>query len=506
LATVAPQSVGVVSAADVPGGFTAAGWRFMQDAFAHADRFFQGESWVVGDAVNSRAKDRDAILAELRTRYRADYVRAWRDYVRSIAVNGRAGTVGEAAGKLGVLGSGQSPLFAALTLAARNIAVDTSVAKAFQPVVAVTSPKPDSYVFEGNQPYLNGLLAVQGALEQVANMPPAIDTPSTVALTQGAQQALVAVTQAKVAARQLTQKFVVSGEGAEVGTPVAALLLAPLETADRVLRTVAATRPPTRRVVAAAPAGGAKPPAAGGGAPAPGAEAAALTVVLNERGRAVCSAMTPMLAKFPFNPDASAEATIAEVSAMLAPGTGALWAFQQERLEGLLVKQGNTWVASPTAAVPLSAPFVAFFNRASLVSAALFGGGAEPRVVFTAHAVVEEDPRWVTLTQGGQAARFEKNTPPAQFVWPSASGREAKLTGQYGRRERMIAQASGDWAMFRLVAQAAKVEGDANMHVEWMQEDKNARAVAVDFVFTAGAPVFKRGWLGGMACAQQVTR
>jgi hypothetical protein len=50
------------------------------------------------------------------------------------------------------------------------------------------------------------------------------------------------------------------------------------------------------------------------------------------------------------------------------------------------------------------------------------------------------------------------------------------------------------------------VEGDANMHVEWMQEDKNARAVAVDFVFTAGAPVFKRGWLGGMACAQQVTR
>ena len=236
------------------------------------------------------------------------------------------------------------------------------------------------------------------------------------------------------------------------------------------------------------------------------AELAALTAVLNERGRAVCAAMTPMLAKFPFSPDATTEATIGEVNAMLAPGTGALWAFQQERLEGLLLKQGTAWVANPTAAVPLSAPFVAFFNRAAQVSSALYGGGAEPRVVFTAHGVVDEDPRWVTLSQGGQAARFEKNTPPAQFVWPSASGREVKLTGQYGRRERLIAQTNGEWAMFRFVAQAVKVEGETAMHAEWTQQDKNARPVAIDFVFTAGAPVFKRGWLGGMACAPQVTR
>lgn len=504
LATLAPQAAGVIAATDVPGGFTAGGWRFMQNAFAHADRFFEGESWVVGDAGNARAKDRDAILAELRTRYRGDYVRAWQGYIRSLAI-ARGGSMRDAATKLGMLGGGQSPLFAALSLASRNTDTDSSVIAAFQPVKVVTSPKTDSYVFEGNQPYLNGLLAVQGALEQTASMPPAVDTPSTQALTQSAQQSLAAVTQAKVAARQLTQKFVVGGEGAQIGAPLAALLLAPLENADQVLRGAASTRPPAHRVVAAGGGGGAKAPSAGGAA-APAVNVAALTKVLNERGGVLCSAMTPMLAKFPFSPDASTEASIGEVSAMLAPGTGALWAFQQERLEGLLVKQGNTWVASPSAPVPLSAPFVAFFNRAAQVSNALFSGGSEPRVVFTAHAVVDEDPRWVTLSQGNQSARFEKNTPPAQFVWPSASGREVKLTGQYGRRERSIAQTNGDWAMFRFVAQAAKVEGDAGMHAEWTQQDKNARPVAVDFVFASGAPVFKRGWLGGMACAPQVTR
>jgi type VI secretion system protein ImpL len=505
LIALAPQSAGVVTAADVPGAFTAGGWRFMQDAFAHADRFFEGETWVVGDAGAPRLKDRDAILASLRTQYRADYVKAWQTYVRSIAIV-RATAARDAATKLGTLGGGQSPLFAAFSLASRNTDTDSTVIAAFQPVKVLTNPKPDSYVFEGNQPYLNALLAVQGAMEQVANIPPPTDTASTQALVQAAQQALGTVTPAKVAARQLTQKFVVGGEGAQIEPQIAAVLLAPLENAEQVLRGVTSTRAPAHRIVASG-GGGAKGAVAAPGAPAAaGVDVAALSAQLNERGRSICAAMTPMLAKFPFNPDATAEATLAEVSAMLAPGTGALWAFQQERLEGLLVKQGTTWAASPTGAVALSAPFVAFFNRAAQVSNALYNGGAEPRVVFTAHAVVNEDPRWLTLSQGNQVAKFEKNTPPAQFVWPSASGREVKFTGQYGRRERLIAQTSGDWAMFRFVALAVKEDGDATMHAEWTQADKNAAPVAIDFVFTSGAPVFRRGWLGRMACAPQVTR
>lgn len=509
LADVAPQAAGVVTApGEMPGAFTARGWASMQNAFRHADRFFQGERWVVGDATAAQAQDRDRVLAELRARYRADYVARWRAWVRGLAV-ARAGGARDAAQRLGLLGGAQSPLLAALSLAARNTAVDSGVAAAFQPVHAVTPPvTPDKFVSEGNQPYVNGLLALQGAVEQVGNLPPAVDTASTLQMVQAGQQALAQATQAKVAARQLAQKFAVDTAAAQVGPAVAALLVAPVEGAEGALRPVVALRPPAGRpaVAVAAPGGG------GGGAPppppppVPPRNDAATTAALNERGRALCAAMTPMLAKFPFSPDATTDATVAEVNALLAPGTGALWALQQERLEGLLEKQGDRWVPKAGAPVALSAPFVAFFNRAARTSEALYGGGTESRVVLT----VRGAGRNATLVHGAQVARLGGSAPPAQLVWPSTSGREARLEVGYRDlvvlgRTKVVARASGEWALFRLVAQAAKWEGDGGTaRVEWSGGAQGP--VAVEFAFANGAPVLKRGWLGGMACAAQVTR
>src|SRR5207248_11109398 len=147
----------------------------------------------------------------------------------------------------------------------------------------------------------------------------------------------------------------------------------------------------------------------------------------------------------------------------LAPSTGAVWIFQQERLGGLLEKQGARWVALPNDQVTLSQQFVDFFNHAAQVSAGLFpGGAAEPRVVLRAHAVVTDKAPIVVLTQGTKEARFDKNSPPQQLVWPSTSGRDATLYVESGRflggirgtKRRVIARGGGDWALFRLVAQA----------------------------------------------------
>ena len=38
----------VLDSYEVPGAFTKGGWAFMQGAFKNIDRFFQGESWVLG--------------------------------------------------------------------------------------------------------------------------------------------------------------------------------------------------------------------------------------------------------------------------------------------------------------------------------------------------------------------------------------------------------------------------------------------------------------------------
>jgi type VI secretion system protein ImpL len=170
----------------------------------------------------------------------------------------------------------------------------------------------------------------------------------------------------------------------------------------------------------------------------------------------------------------------------------------------MLEKQGGKWVAKPAGGVALSAPFVEFFRQAERISDALFSGGASPRVVFLAKGEVSVLTPTVTLTQGSQRARFDQNAPPAQFVWPSTTGREATLLAQFkGERERAVARATGEWAIFRLVAAATKVEGGRG---EWSATGKNAQPVGVQFTIESGAPIFQRGWLGNMTCAAQVTR
>ncbi|MGQ0649795.1 MAG: ImcF-related family protein, partial [Gemmatimonadaceae bacterium] len=514
-----PQASGVVTALpEVQGAFTRPGWEFMENAFRNSDRFFEGEQWVVGDATARQTEDRDAILAQLRARYRNEYLQRWRGFVRSAAVarpvGNREAGARDAARRLGIVGGAQSPLLATLSLVARNTAVDSGVAAAFQPVHTVTPPEAtDKYVNDGNQQYVSALVGLQGALEQVTYLPPAVDTPSTQAIQQAAQQALGQVTQAKLAARQLAQKFAVDTAAAQVGPAVAVLLESPINGADGVLRALVGLRPPSSRpAVVAPPAGGGgggappAPPPGGGGASRAAAELAA---ILNERGAAICSAMTPMLAKFPFNPDASAEATVAEVVGLLAPGTGQLPAFQQERLADLMEKQGGQWVAKGGGLVALSAPFISFFNRASQVSAALFGAGSTPRVVFHAHGIATPQMPNVTLLHGTNMARFNQSSVPAQFVWPAPSGREARLIAQFGReKEREIAKTTGEWALFRLVAQSTKtdVTGPAEFRSQWNATGKGAVPVDVVFRFESGMPVAQRGWLGGMSCISQVTR
>ncbi|MGZ8494023.1 MAG: ImcF-related family protein, partial [Gemmatirosa sp.] len=515
LLDIAPAAAGVINApAEVPGAFTAKGWEFMDAAFKNSDRFFQGEQWVVGDATAALAQDRASVLAGLRARYRGDYAERWRQFVRNAAL-ARPGNIRAASTQLGVVGGAQSPLLAALSLTARHTVVDSAMAQAFQPVQSVTpGTVTDKFVSEKNQPYANALLALQGAMEQIVNMPPPTDTAGVLALRQAGTQAMAQASLAKTAARQLGQGFAVDTAAVQVGPAVATLLVAPIEYAEATLRNVSGTSLPRSPRVAAGGGGG----GGGGGAPAPAPppppamsaqEVADLARVLNERGRSLCNAITPMMAKFPFNPDAADEATLQEVATQLAPGTGALWQLQQERLEGLLEKQGTQWVAKPGAPVALSGEFVAFFNRAARVSDALFNGGAEPRVTVTARGIPTGAVKIVTLSHGQQRASFTGNTAPAQFTWPSTTGREARLAivrdvSARRDRETTVKQASGNWALFRLVAQATKGEGDGgSLRAEW---GTGGSAVAVEFGFPEGMPVLKRGWLGGMSCAPQVTR
>lgn len=493
-----PQAPGILTAtAEVPGAFSSEGATFMRDAFTNADRYFQGETWVVGDVTAAKSLDRDSVVATLRARYREDYTRTWTQVVRSATVV-RASNVQDAAGKLDILAGVQSPLLQVLRTVAVHTAVDSSMRAAFQPVHAVTPPEiTDKYVSEKNQPYMDGLLGLQGALLQVANMPPAVDTPSTQALVQAAQLAAGDVTKARVAAKRVSQGFDVSSVGGALATPVEQLLLAPITSAEAVLKSAGSQRPPVRRV-AAAPA-----PAAAGGGGGGAAEAA----ILNERGRALCSRVDQLTSRFPFNPDAPADANVADVKAILAPNSGELWVFQQERLAPYLEKQGNSWVAKPGGKVELSKSFVDFFNRAADVSAALFAEDpSTPMVRWLASGVITSNTPLLILRNNGKEARFDQKSFKNEVVWPATNGRDAELQAQFKRNKPIkVRSGSGDWAIFRLVASADQFDGNS---VTWNATGKDAQPVTVRFeaLRREAANVLSRGWMGRMSCVAQVTK
>ncbi len=506
-----PQAPGILTATpQVAGAFSTKGAAFMTDAFRNSDRYFQGETWVVGDATASKGVDRDAVIAAIRAKYAEDYTRAWRGVIAS-AVVARPSSVKDAAGKLEVIGGNQSPILQVLRTVALNTAIDSTMRATFQPVHAVTPPEVvDKFVSEKNQPYQDGLLGLMGALNRVANLPLPVanDTAATQAIVQAAQLAGGDVTNARVAEKRVAQGFTLTPIAAPLAVAVERLLLEPINGAEAVLRAAGAMRVPTKRVVVAPPVSAPAPapaPASGGGGG--GGAQVSLVSLLNERGRSICSQMRPMLAKFPFAPEAAAEASIAELSALLAPGTGELWAFHEDRLKPFLEEKDGKWVAKPAGGIELSATFVSFFARAAQVSKAFYAaGGDTPSLRWMASGVTSETTPVIMLRHGANEAIWNSRTPRNEIVWPAAGGRDAKLEATFGKEKpAVVASASGEWALFRLLSQAGKV--DDSGRAEWAAKGKGAVPVVVTFDAPGGQPWLKRGWLGGqLNCVAQVTQ
>src|ERR1017187_1034126 len=155
----------------VPGAFSKGGFAFMKDAIVHADRYFNGEQWVLGDQVAGNI-DRNALAQGLHDRYYSDFVKQWRTYIKSASVVRYAG-LKDATTKLAQLSGNQSPLLELFALASTNTAVDEpAVAKIFQPAQSVVPPgATDRFIAPPNQNYMNALLTIQSSLEGIANQP-----------------------------------------------------------------------------------------------------------------------------------------------------------------------------------------------------------------------------------------------------------------------------------------------------------------------------------------------
>ncbi len=450
----------------VEGPFTKDGWAAMQTAFKEVDRYFKGEAWVVGDQAPVPA-DRTKALEQLRAMYVKDYVNQWRSFLAAASVE-RFGSIQDGARKLAPLSSNQSPLLAMFSLISRNTAVDSlAVTPAFQPVHVVAPPADTAkYIGPSNEGYMNALVALQSSLEQVAKGPPEGGDAAV-------GQALADASQAKLATKQVANKFQIDDVG-KVHIIVQRLMEAPVQNVESILQTVGPAQ-------------------------------------LNGKGRAFCAPFQQLLAKFPFNPGGAVPADLSEVSALLQPGTGALWTFVANDMGNYVVQQGPRFAEKPGTPVRISPSFIAFLNRAADFSTTLYRGeGAAPRLTFTIRPILSEAVSSLTLTIDGRPARFTRTSTAGKLIsWVAGEGQEATLSGQVQGREQIIYTSHGTWAIFRLFNQAQWFPGEGYYLVEWpVRGQAEAAPVMARFeVNLAGAkPIMARDFFSGVACSGRVTR
>ncbi len=468
-----PEARGVVEdPQDVSGAFTKNGWEFMKTAVQHPDR--TGEAWVLGEESASNL-DPGKLSQQLRDRYYADYIAQWRAYLRSASVV-KYKDLADAAQKLTQISGNRSPLLALFWLASQNTAVDAKqVADVFQPVHTVVPPASgDRYIGPTNQNYVNSLLTLQASIDSVAKLPAWNDAAAATSLNDA--------TAAGIEVKKVAQGFQVDREG-RVDAIVQKLMEDPITHADAMLR-------------------------AGGGGD------------LNGKGKDLCAQMRPLWNKYPFNPKASAEATVADVNGVFRKPDGALWAFYQTHLQKLLTLQGTQYVPVPNTGVALTPAFVHFFNQAAALSNMLYAGNTpDPHFTYTLKPVPADgmEDMTVDLTIDGQKFTYTGGAaPPHQFQWLASGAHGVSGTLRFDRTPLEWVNYTGLWAVFRLIDKADRaVPYGAGQLLDWTYvtgKDSsplrvNGKPVTVRLELgTGGLPLFQKGFAARMSCISEVAK
>ena len=401
----------------VRGAFTKSGFAAMQDALAHPERYANGEIWVLGDQSGA-AQNTASVGNNLKPIYTTDFIKEWHLFLTDARVVS-CGNLHEAPARLTALAGPASPLLALFFTVSHNTAVaDPQIKSTFQPTQAMVDPNAtDRFIGPGNTAYVNALLNLSGAVDQVAANPAAGNDPAAF------MPVTTAASAAGIAAQQAAQAFNVDPQFHTEAT-VLALMQAPVQCATKL-------------------------------APSPGAPAKAA-------GQKVCDAITPLLGKYPFGANSTTQASIAEVNGVFAPETGAIWSIYNASLKPFMVPQGAQYVAAPTAPQPPNPKYLQYFSRAARVSSGLYPAGAKsPAFNFTLRFLPSPGIANATLVVDGQ--RIPNGSISQQFHWSGDISQKASLI--YDGNE--VIPLTGTWSLFQLVRTAQITHSGAGYKLDY---------------------------------------
>ena len=444
----------IVDSYPVQGAFSKDGFAFMQDAILHPDPYFRGEEWVLGPASGPPI-DRAALSVQLKQTYTADYIQTWRTYLTKAQFIPYR-NFADAGNKLSALDSNTSALLELFSLISFHTAVAApEISSAFQAPQAVVSPSnaDNRLIGSSNQAYIQSLQALEGVLKNLSLNPTSANDPTAAApVTQAAVTA-------EQAAENLRNGFVPDPAGSMDKTSFA-LLEAPITSA--------------KNLAAQAPAN-----AAGGGA------------------KAFCAQVGPVLAKFPFNPQSTTEASTEEVAQVFAPGSGSFAQFATS-LHALVIQQGSQYVPAPGSTVKISPSFLGFLSSAQKISSTLFPAGNQPSLDFTltevkaagvSDAVLNIDGK--QLNAGGQTATFH---------WVSQPSSTITLATQKNTAPHM----TGPWSVFHFGFAAPQISPN---RLKFFFSFNNQTPEVVLFDASGpGAPLLNPEFMKGFHCVSNVAR
>lgn len=459
----------VINVREIPGAFTKPGYAWMEAAIKDPGKYVSGERWVLGDQAGA-VTNTPNLQQAIQTLYTNDFISAWRDYFRRSTVV-RYNSLEDAAKKLGILSAPNSPLLALFWLASQNTSIaGPTVMRAFKPLYNFMPPSNvDQYVGSTDSSYMTALTALQSAVAEEAKMPP------EQAQTAG-EQVNASANSAMLATRQTALTFGLDPD-AHLEATIEKLLEDPITYTQAI--------------------------APNGPSPAP----------LNAGGAGFCGKYRAVLAKYPFDPKASAQASLDDVNSIFKPQSGALWQFYQDKLSKLLAKQGNSYAPVAGQKPELTTRFVSFFNNAAHFSDALYANGTsqEPKLTFALQPVFSSDIQTVTLAIDGQAATFHPGSAAQQFVWPGAGG--VRMVAHSGA-DAMYPSYDGLWGVFQFFNDADKPVPSP----EWMLKSGLSnkpvtspltnQPIVVHFNvdMLGNPPVFQKGYFQTLGCVSEVAK
>jgi type VI secretion system protein ImpL len=361
-----PDSAGLITAPKaVRGAFTRPAWDFVMKTIPNAGQFVT-DDWVLGPDSTS-VNNMEGIQNQIRQKYAADYIREWREFLRSAGVTKFRGA-SDASSKLAQMSDNRSPLLSLLCEVSENTNVTPSgdvVVPAFSPVREVVAPGCTSNLLSQpqTQAYVQALLKSKDCFDGI----------DSAAADEGLKKCNA----------QLSQDL----------KPLIALMVKSIDHDGNIDQTV-------RKLL----------------------EIAAPPRIDGLGG--FCQALNSLSAKYPFNPNGRAEATFEEFNRFFFPKTGMLSKFIEQNKDGLDFRNDRYYAKSGSGIAP---GFVPVINRLLEVQNSLFPADASKmQYQFSLKAFFPDLPAGKVTLDGQTMTIVANGQGSKEFSWPGSTG-EAEI-------------------------------------------------------------------------------